>query len=146
MVGILTKIWKYEQFKLSVGGLFHDLAETVAADGEQQANTRHSPLYYFYRRVKSIYFCHLNAFIYYVDVVICTAVATQWLRDRTVSEQRLGTHVPAETNTHLTIDLLWKRDVFYVARAKMLWAGQSEGKQMTDPSSRQRERPTSKSL
>jgi hypothetical protein len=26
---------------------------------------------------------------------------------RTVSEQRLRKHVPAETNTHVTIDLLW---------------------------------------
>jgi hypothetical protein len=34
----------------------------------------------------------------------------------TVSEQRLGKHVLAETNTHVTIDLLWKRGVLYVVR------------------------------
>jgi hypothetical protein len=41
----------------------------------------------------------------------------------TVSEERLGKHVPAETNTHVTVDLLWKRGVFYVVRGEMLWAG-----------------------
>jgi hypothetical protein len=44
----------------------------------------------------------------------------------TVSEKRLGKHVPAESNTHVTIDLLWKQGVFYVVRAEMLWAGQFE--------------------
>jgi hypothetical protein len=38
----------------------------------------------------------------------------------TVSEQRFGKHVLAEKNTHATIDLLWKRGVFYVVRAEML--------------------------
>jgi hypothetical protein len=38
----------------------------------------------------------------------------------TVSEQRLGKHVPAETNMHVTIDLLWKGGVFYVVRAEMI--------------------------
>jgi hypothetical protein len=32
----------------------------------------------------------------------------------TVSEQRLGKHVFAETSTHVTIDLLWKQGVFCV--------------------------------
>jgi hypothetical protein len=44
----------------------------------------------------------------------------------TVSEQQLGKHVPVETNTHITVDLLWKRGIFYVVCAEMLWAGQSE--------------------
>jgi hypothetical protein len=34
----------------------------------------------------------------------------------TISEQRLGKQVLTETNTHITIDLLWKQDVIYVAR------------------------------
>jgi hypothetical protein len=38
----------------------------------------------------------------------------------TVSEQQLGQHTPAGTNTHVTKDLLWKQDVFYVAYAEML--------------------------
>jgi hypothetical protein len=38
----------------------------------------------------------------------------------TVSEQRLGKHVPAETITHVTIDLQRKRVVVYVIRAEML--------------------------
>jgi hypothetical protein len=37
----------------------------------------------------------------------------------TVSEQRLGKHVPAQTNTHVT-NLLWKLGVFHVVRAEML--------------------------
>jgi hypothetical protein len=37
-----------------------------------------------------------------------------------VSEQRLGKHVPAETNTHVTINHLWKRGVFYLFRAEIL--------------------------
>jgi hypothetical protein len=40
--------------------------------------------------------------------------------------QRLGKHVPAEANTHLTIGLLLQRDVLYVVRAEMLWVGQFE--------------------
>jgi hypothetical protein len=40
--------------------------------------------------------------------VACTAVAMQWLRvgeyTTTVSEQQLGKHVPAETNTRVIID------------------------------------------
>jgi hypothetical protein len=43
-----------------------------------------------------------------------------------VPEQRLGKHVPVETNTHVTMDLLWKRGVFYELRAEKLWAGQFE--------------------
>jgi hypothetical protein len=38
----------------------------------------------------------------------------------TVSEQRLGKHVPSETNTHGTIYLLWKGDVVYVLRVEIL--------------------------
>jgi hypothetical protein len=44
----------------------------------------------------------------------------------TVSEQRLRKHVPAETNTQVTIDWQWKRDVACVVRAAILWAGQFE--------------------
>jgi hypothetical protein len=59
-----------------------------------------------------------------------TVVAMQWLQDKwiykTVSEQRLGKHVPKEMNTHVTVDLLWKRGVFCVTHAKMLWARQFE--------------------
>jgi hypothetical protein len=42
----------------------------------------------------------------------------------TVSEQRLGKHIPAETNAHITIDL--ETGVFYVVRVEMLLAGQFE--------------------
>jgi hypothetical protein len=38
----------------------------------------------------------------------------------TVSEQRLGKHVPAGKNTHVMIDLTWKRGVSYVVRPDML--------------------------
>jgi hypothetical protein len=38
----------------------------------------------------------------------------------TVSEQWLGKHVPAETNMHVTTDVLWKRGVFYVTHAETL--------------------------
>jgi hypothetical protein len=34
--------------------------------------------------------------------------------------QRLAKHVPAETNMHTTIALLWKQDIFDVIRAEML--------------------------
>jgi hypothetical protein len=44
----------------------------------------------------------------------------------TVSEQRLGKHFPAETNTHVTIYLLWKLGVFSVVCAGMLRARQFE--------------------
>jgi hypothetical protein len=39
----------------------------------------------------------------------------------TVSEQRRGKHVPAETNTQIIIDLLWMEiGVFYVVYAEVL--------------------------
>jgi hypothetical protein len=38
----------------------------------------------------------------------------------TISEQGLGKHIPMDLNMHVTIDLLWKRGVFYVAHAEML--------------------------
>jgi hypothetical protein len=41
-----------------------------------------------------------------------------------VSEQRFCKHVPTETNTHITIDLLRKRDVFYLVRAEELQSRQ----------------------
>jgi hypothetical protein len=43
-----------------------------------------------------------------------------------VSEQWLGEHISTETNTHVTIDLLWKQGVFFVVHAETLWAGQFE--------------------
>jgi hypothetical protein len=42
----------------------------------------------------------------------------------TVSEQRLGKHVPADA--HVAVHLLWKRVFFCVLSAGMLWAGQFE--------------------
>jgi hypothetical protein len=44
----------------------------------------------------------------------------------TVSQQRLGKHVPAETNTRVTRDLLWERGVFHLVHAEMLRVGQFE--------------------
>jgi hypothetical protein len=44
----------------------------------------------------------------------------------TVSEQQLGNHVPVETNTHVTVDLLLERGFFYVVHVEMLRAGQFE--------------------
>jgi hypothetical protein len=44
----------------------------------------------------------------------------------TVSEQWLGKHVPTETDSHVTIDLVWKRGAFHVVRGEILWAEQFE--------------------
>jgi hypothetical protein len=44
----------------------------------------------------------------------------QWAnKQTTVSGQRLGKHVTTETNTHIAIDLLWKRGVLYAVRIDM---------------------------
>jgi hypothetical protein len=37
-----------------------------------------------------------------------------------VSKQWLGKHVPTETNTHATIEVLLETGCFYVVRAEML--------------------------
>jgi hypothetical protein len=51
----------------------------------------------------------------------CYALTARYAKITTiVSEQRLGKHVLAETNTHVTIDLLWKRDALYVLRAEII--------------------------
>jgi hypothetical protein len=55
-------------------------------------------------------------------VVACTATDMHGCEigeyTTTASELWLGKHFPAETNTHVTVDLLWKRGVFCVVWPK----------------------------
>jgi hypothetical protein len=57
--------------------------------------------------------------------VVCTAVALQLLPGigeyaMTVSGQRLGNHIPAETNTHAAVDLLLETGSLYGVRTEIL--------------------------
>jgi hypothetical protein len=64
-----------------------------------------------------------------------TAVAMQWLLNRRIYNALFGTtlakHAPMQTNTHVTIYLLSKRDVFSVVCAEILWAGQFEANEFS---------------
>jgi hypothetical protein len=103
-----------------------------------------------------------------VDTVACTTVAMQWPRDRrinngvmqSVSRQQIGKHFPAATNTHATVELLLEMvfpttvGTYKGVIRKTIEATQGLGPERdcagkdqqhihkTDPSSRQRGRPT----